>query len=237
MKIVAWNIRQGGGRRIPRILEIVARHGADTVALSEVTSDRVAELQAGLKALGYSHCHSPAIPPKDRGVLVASRDLCELRESQPSSDLPQHRWAEVWFPEPAFSVVCAYFPAIPDAIRAFWPLVHEACSELRDRPVLIVGDLNSGETARDAQGEPFSGDPWFTAMPQRGFTDLWRLKHADRLEYTWFSQRGGRDLNGFRLDHAFASPTLRERVTACDYSHAERDARVSDHSSLVLSVA
>ena len=237
MKIVSWNIQQGGGRRIPNILGVISEHDADTVVLSEVTPDRAGELRAGLEALGYSHCHLPAIPPRDRGVLLASREACELRAGRETSGLPHHRWAEVWFPAPAFSVVCTYFPAIPDAIRAFWPLVHRACSDLRHRPVLIVGDLNSGETACDAQGTPLSGDPWFTAMPLHGFTDLWRLAHGDRREYSWFSQRGGRDLNGFRLDHAFGSATLHGRVRTCCYSHGERTARVSDHSALVLTVA
>ena len=39
-----------------------------------------------------------------------------------------------------------------------------------------------------------------------------------------------------RLDHAFATPALLPRITACRYSHAEREAKVSDHSALILEI-
>ena len=42
--------------------------------------------------------------------------------------------------------------------------------------------------------------------------------------------------NGFRLDHAFATPSLRSRITSCRYSHAERDAGISDHSIMIVEV-
>jgi hypothetical protein len=42
--------------------------------------------------------------------------------------------------------------------------------------------------------------------------------------------------NGFRLDHAFATPSLRARVSSCRYSRAERDAGVAAHSMVVVEV-
>ena len=54
-------------------------------------------------------------------------------------------------------------------------------------------------------------------------------------EYTWYSTlKGGVRGNGFRLDHAFATPRLAPRVKACRYSHVERDAGVSDHSMVLV---
>jgi len=35
MRLLAWNIRQGGGSRLPRIAEALKRHDADIVILSE----------------------------------------------------------------------------------------------------------------------------------------------------------------------------------------------------------
>jgi exodeoxyribonuclease III len=236
MKIVSWNIRQGGGNRIPRILDVIIGHGADTVALTEVSPDRIGELCTGLERLGYTQCHAPKIPPRERGVLIASKAQFDSQESRDHLGLPHYRWAEVRFSRSAFTLVCSYFPATGPAVKAFWPRVHLACSELRKQQVLLVGDLNSGQTAFDAQHSSLSGDPWFSAMPLLGFTDLWRLKHGARLDYTWFSQRAGKNLNGFRIDHAFGTQSLRRRVRACEYSHSEREARISDHSSIVISV-
>ena len=42
---------------------------------------------------------------------------------------------------------------------------------------------------------------------------------------------------GYRLDHAFCTPPLAERLVACRYSHAEREAGVSDHSVMLIDLA
>ena len=49
---------------------------------------------------------------------------------------------------------------------------------------------------------------------------------------TWLSHRK----NGFRLDHAFASPEAAARVTSCRYSHREREAGLSDHSAVIVEI-
>ena len=56
-------------------------------------------------------------------------------------------------------------------------------------------------------------------------------------EWTWYSTlKGGVRGNGFRLDHAFATPSLAPRVTTCQYSHREREGRISDHSMVIVEV-
>ena len=236
MKILSWNILSGGGTRIARISEVIGAHGADTVALSEVTEKRTAELRAALEALGFGYFHVPPIPARARGVLVASKAAFVAHKHGPRNALPEHRWAVVSFPGKRFTLVNTYFPATGPGVREFWPQVHAACSELRKRAVLLVGDLNSGHSAFDAQRGTLSGDPWFNAMPSLGYTDLWRHRHRSSIEYSWFSQRGGRSMNGFRIDHAFGTEALRRRVRSVHYSHAERADRTSDHSSLIVTL-
>jgi exonuclease III len=63
-----------------------------------------------------------------------------------------------------------------------------------------------------------------------GFCDLWRRRNPEGREFSWYSTRG----NGFRIDHAFLSPALAGRAGAVRYSHEEREARLSDHSVLIL---
>lgn len=56
-------------------------------------------------------------------------------------------------------------------------------------------------------------------------------------EWTWYSKRkGGARGNGFRLDHAFATPSLAPRIS-CRYSHVEREAGISDHSIMIVEIA
>ena len=54
MRLLAWNIRQGGGSRLPRIADALKRHDADIVVLSEYRGGPSAlRLCAALQALGY----------------------------------------------------------------------------------------------------------------------------------------------------------------------------------------
>lgn len=236
MKVLSWNIRQGGGKRLPAILRAIAARDAATVALSEVSPTRMDELRRGLQELGYRWFSPPTIPLGDRGVLIASKAEFVTNHNCRAEGLSPHRWDAVTFPAASFTLVCSYFPAVADAIQATWPNVLLTCSSIQKQPVLLVGDMNSGQTALDAQSGTLSGDPWFCAMPLHGFVDLWRLKHRSRIEYTWFSQRGGGPMNGFRLDHAFGTKSLQRRVTSCEYSHDERLQGLSDHSVLLVTV-
>ena len=236
MKILAWNIMAGGGTRISRIADVIAAHEADTVALNEVTPGRTRELRAALRKKGFEHFHVPRIPEKQLGVLIASKAAFRRQPNRTDLGLPAHRWAAVKFRAKKFVLVCTYFPPTAPGIKDFWPRVHSACTDLRDDSALVVGDLNSGDSVFDAERGTFVSDKWFSAMRLHGFTDLWRMKHRTRLEYTWYSQRGGKAMTGFRIDHALGSEALRRRVRVCEYSHGERVEKISDHSLMMISL-
>jgi exonuclease III len=60
---------------------------------------------------------------------------------------------------------------------------------------------------------------------------------ARRSSMGWYSKfKGGARGNGFRLDHASATPSPLPHITSCRYSHAERDAGVTDHSMVIVDV-
>ena len=74
MRLLAWNIRQGGGFRLPRIADALKRHDADIVVLSEYRGGPSApRLVTALHALGYRHATTFVPPPSRNGVLVAAR--------------------------------------------------------------------------------------------------------------------------------------------------------------------
>ena|SRR5215472_9493883 len=74
MRLLAWNIRQGGGSRLPRITDALKRHDADIVVLSEYRGGPSApRLVTALHALGYRHATTLVPRPSRNGVLVAAR--------------------------------------------------------------------------------------------------------------------------------------------------------------------
>jgi exodeoxyribonuclease-3 len=74
------------------------------------------------------------------------------------------------------------------------------------------------------------GEVEFGAFSSSAWVDAWRAVHGDKREYSFVSPAG----NGFRLDHAFLSPSLAPRLLDADYIHATRDRAVSDHSALLV---
>jgi len=97
---------------------------------------------------------------------------------------------------------------------------------------MFVGDFNTGAHRLDEAGKTFACAAQFAQLSSSGWTDAWRLYHPQTTEWTWYSTKG----NGFRLDHAFASPSLLPCVLSCRYSHTEREAKVSNHSILITDV-
>jgi exonuclease III len=102
-------------------------------------------------------------------------------------------------------------------------------SHLRE-PSILIGDFNTGKHYIDEKGKTFYCAKHFCQLETVGWIDAWRQHHGDRKEFTWFSNAN----NGFRVDHAFVSPTLFPRVRKVWYSHRERELKISDHSVLLL---
>jgi exonuclease III len=53
VKILSWNIRQGGGTRAARIMNSIISHDPDVIALSEFRTKLGALLCAKLAAMGW----------------------------------------------------------------------------------------------------------------------------------------------------------------------------------------
>jgi exodeoxyribonuclease III len=89
LRLLAWNIRAGGGTRLGRIVEALARHEADLLILSEFRGGETGkQLREMLGRLGYRHMTGTMPPPGRNGVLIASRR--RFREHGPLGvDLPE----------------------------------------------------------------------------------------------------------------------------------------------------
>jgi len=71
----------------------------------------------------------------------------------------------------------------------------------------------------------FGGSRRSGSTPGVGFT-------GHQREYTWYSSHS----QGYRLDHAFVTPSLVDRLERAEYSHIEREEGVSDHAPLIVEV-
>jgi exodeoxyribonuclease III len=228
MRLLAWNIRQGGGSRLPRIADALKRKDADILVLSEYRGGPSApRLCAALDALGYRHATTLAPPPNRNGVLIAAR--CPFRElGAVAAALPEpYRMVSVEFA--AFRLSGIYMPNLLAKVP-YWEALIAALSSESTARALAIGDFNTCRAYVDEAGAIDATAHYMDRIEGIGFCDLWRRRRPEGREYSWFSTRG----NGFRIDHAFLSHDLAARAAAIGYSHEERIAGLSDHSPLIL---
>jgi exodeoxyribonuclease III len=228
MRLLAWNIRQGGGSRLARIADALARHEADILVVSEYRGGEAAyRLRAALDTLGYRHATAVAPPAGRSGVLIAAR--CAFHDQGTlGGGLPEpYRMVSTEFP--AFRLIGVYMPNLLAKVP-YWETLISTLRLWNGRHALAVGDFNTCRPYLDEAGAIDKTAHYIDRIAEIGFCDLWRHRNPELREYSWFSTRG----NGFRIDHAFLSPGLAEHAGLIRYSHDEHLAGLSDHSPLIL---
>lgn len=240
MRLISWNVLAGGGRRCGAIVRRLRRYDADVIVLQETMPSRSAELCGTLSRVGYDHHVAAPTAGRDRGLCLLSRlPFRPVRgAAPPHARLWPRGWVEVEMLESGARVAAVYGPAAGSPLPAFWDAAAGWLARRARRPFIMLGDFNAGASHLDAEGYRFKAGRGFAALGRTGLIDLWRRQHGNRTEHTWYSTPGGgRTPRGFRIDHAFASPLLAERVTGCRYDHDVRRRGWSDHSLLVVDVA
>jgi exodeoxyribonuclease-3 len=230
LRLLAWNIRQGGGTRLAAIAAALAAHDADAVVLSEYRAGESGlRLRGALAALGYNHFSTPAPPPGGNGVLIAAR-LPLIEQPVFSAGLPEpHRLIAV---EIGAVLLCGVY--MPNLLKKvpYWQRLVEGLPLHAGRAALAIGDFNTCRAYLDEAGAIDATAHFMDKIEAIGFCDLWRRRNPETREFSWYSTRG----NGFRIDHAFLSPVLAAWAREVRYSHAERLAGLSDHSPLILEI-
>lgn len=228
LRLFAWNIRQGGGLRLAAIANAIERHEADIVVISEYRGgDSAQRLGRELARLGYSQATSLRPPAGRNGVLIAARrpfrEIGVLSEALPEP----HRIVAIEIA--GLRLFGVYMPNLLPKVP-YWEALIAALAKEVEGSALAIGDFNTCRAYVDEPGAIDATAHFMDKMEAIGFSDLWRRRNPEGREFSWYSTRG----NGFRIDHAFLSPTLTARAGEIRYSHEERQASISDHSPLII---
>jgi exodeoxyribonuclease III len=244
MKLLAWNIQHGGGARMARIVEEISAYDADVVAVTEFRARPGQALRDALGKRGWPHVETTNPDADQNGIAVFSR--APVARARPCPVPPEYkvRWLDIDLPEYGFGIGVLHIMAAGSgrnptntAKTRFWEAVLRAAEARLHEPFLFVGDWNTGAHRLDETGRTFVCAGHFARLSALGWTDMWRHNQTGPTEWTWYSKlKGGVRGNGFRLDHAFATPSLCPRITSCRYSHAEREAGISDHSIVIVEI-
>src|SRR5262249_5176994 len=245
MRVVAWNIRAGGGARADAIARQLARWQPDVVALSEFRGTPPSARLAG-RLLGAGLTHQlatcdPRTMPRN-ALLVASRWPMRRLDLR-AAPRDRCRWllAEIDAPTPL--VIAAMH--VPNRVTGrkypFLDAVLGCARRWRLGPALLIGDTNSGRRGLDEEVPGFNAreEGWIDALAACGWADAFRHRRVEARAYTWYSPNGR---NGFRIDQAFVNAPLLARLNDAAYvwggaaSRGRRD-RLSDHAALLVDLA
>jgi exodeoxyribonuclease III len=249
MRLSTWNIN-GVVRRLPLLLDWLARARPDVVALQE-TKATDAEFPTGeLAAAGYGSITVGQRPWNGVALLARGAEPIAVRRSLPGDPADsQARYVEAAIngmlfasiylpngnpqPGPKFAYKLAWFERL---------VAHAASLLASGHPVVLAGDFNVVPTERDiypttsyrdnALLQPEPRDAFHRIVAQ-GWTDAIRAIHPDATIYTFWDylrQRWPRNA-GLRIDHLLLSASVAARLRDAGVDRDERGREgASDHA-------
>ena len=241
MKLLSWNILQGGGRRADGIAKIILDHAPDIITLQEFrdSDDKRGgkdEIMEALDKLGHKFIHIPETSgPHEHTILISSRFGFDAGPFLPDSISPLPMLEAFFSAETLgveFSMIAVHFPQKKAQVPLFEALKTDSES-LLSMDALIIGDMNCGIPFIDSDSKTFASTQYYQDLLHAGWIDSWRSRHSNARQFTWVSPRTG---NRFRYDQIMASPSFDRRIKSVEYDHAPREAepRLSDHSLFIV---
>ena len=104
MRLLSWNIQQGGGTRDVKIVSAIAAHNPDVIALTEYRARPGMALCQAFAANGWPHIATSNPQGNDNGICVLSRVPLEARQPVGVPEENAVRWLDVHLPEQGFSL-------------------------------------------------------------------------------------------------------------------------------------
>jgi len=225
LKILSWNIRQGGGTRVLKITNLLAEYAAEVVVLSEYLNNESGQkIRANMLRAGYRYQYVTAAKSSDNSAAIFSKLPADgTLFPQSDDDYPHNILAAEY---EAFTIYGMYLPH-KKKHKLFDFLIEQAQT---DKPAIMAGDYNSGKNYIDQKGKSFWYEDKLIKLEELGYVDAFRMIHDDASEFSWYSHQG----NGYRYDHTYIHKSLTPIVTDCFYLHEWREKGISDHSPMVL---
>ena len=248
MKFISWNVnglRACVGKGFADIFE---QFNADFFCLQET------KMQAGqldLQFLGYQSYWNYADKKGYSGTAIYTRHTPISVAYGIGIDEHDHEGRVITLEMADFYLVCCYTPNSQDGLRRLdYRMKWE--DDFRDylmrldqqKPVILCGDLNVAHEEIDLknpktnhQSAGFTDDERekMTTLLGSGFTDSFRFKYPEKVEYSWWSYRAqARTKNvGWRIDYFIISDRLRQRLQD---SKIHTEVMGSDHCPVEITI-
>ncbi|WP_430783482.1 endonuclease/exonuclease/phosphatase family protein [Actinoplanes sp. G11-F43] len=246
LRLMTWNIKNGGGSRLPAIIEVIRAENPDVLCLQELQHFR-RDGHRRLRELTAATGMTAHLAPSGFAQPVAVLIRPPLRFTRRASVTWRLHHAAAVATVPTGS---GPLRVISTHLNPFSP--YRRYREVRwltaryapDGLALIAGDMNGLDPRGDHEGELAALPSLYRqrhlapdgtadtraidAFHQAGYVDLWHTagEGDGRTVPTDFA---GREFGAVRLDYLMASPALAARVKTLRSLRDDRTATASDH--------
>ena len=205
MRILAWNIRHGGGAAQSLAPAIIA-HDPDVVVLSEYR-EKTNTLIDQLRFFGWPHSVASPVTGDTNGVAIVAKHPLVKRPS-PFGEAPFAWWGvEAAAGDISIIGLSAPLPATLKSSafqREFWKALHRIAESRHDERILMIGDYNTCSPGVDGPNALACADE-FDHLSTLGWVDAWRSCNPGITDFSYV-YRAASGPSHWRLDHTFVSP-------------------------------
>jgi exodeoxyribonuclease-3 len=252
MKILSYNVNGIRAAINKTLLDFIEAGNFDIVCVQETKASREQVDTEGFERLGYHHHWYSAEKKGYSGVATFTRVQPTAVKAGMGVSLYDSEGRILRTDFGDWTLLNCYFPSGTSGeerqgvkmefLDDFFNWIEKLKKE---RPQLIVvGDYNIAHTPIDIHNpkgnEKTSGflpeeRAWLTKWFESGFTDAFRFKNPDLIEYSWWSQRfNSRAQNkGWRIDYQSVTQNLADKIVMCrqliDVVH-------SDHCPVLMEI-
>ncbi|RBO91354.1 endonuclease/exonuclease/phosphatase family protein [Nocardia puris] len=243
LSLLTLNIQNPSPQRAERQIHWLAGRDDDVIVLTETKGSTGCRLIADTFTAAGFDVHYPVPDAGDYGVMVISRLPTNASDfGDRIGYLPARALGVVIETSHGrIEIIGAYVPsrdasAEKTARKRKW--LHACLTGLTTRsgPTAFIGDLNVLEPDHDPRYRFFADfeyDFYRRITTDGGLDDAFRALHPDLTEYSWVGRTG----DGYRYDHLHMSRDLTATLLECNYLHAPRLDRLTDHSALAARLA
>jgi exodeoxyribonuclease III len=252
MKILSYNVNGIRSAISKGWVAFLEQGGFDIVCVQEIKAMQEQVDVSGIEELGYHHHWFSAEKKGYSGVAIFSKikpDNIVLGIGHSLYD-GEGRIIRADFGD--WSLLNCYFPSGTSGderqgvkmefLKDFQMYINEL---KKTRPkLIIVGDYNIAHTDMDIHSPKTNKNTsgflpeeraWMTDWFAGGFTDAFRFKNPEMVEYSWWSTRfNSRASNkGWRIDYQSVTNNLSDKIENCRQLN---DAVHSDHCPVLLEI-
>jgi exonuclease III len=174
LKILSWNILQGGGTRIPSIIQKIKLLKPAICVFSEYRNNHSGDkLKILLNDIGYKYQCTTLSEKNENSVMICSFFPFEI-ELHPDSD-PIFFGNIVSAHFDAFSLMGVYLPHKKK--HTLFHFINALVSKI-DKHYIIMGDFNSGINKLDQIGESFWYEDQMITLQIINYADAFRQFHG-----------------------------------------------------------